>query len=123
MILAPVTPPTALGAKVWLAPPGSRDASGRLPGINEFAKLKTLKMAALGSTVTRSWTLIGHAALMSMVFNQVKFCASGGTDASCGITQFRVLISANDITCTGPDPGHCPSPTRQWPLGVRVPAK
>src|SRR5215471_12286077 len=116
MILPPVTPPRALGAKVWFAPPGSKDASGRLPGMNEFAKLNTLKIAALGSTVTRSRILIGQAALMSMVFSHVKFCASGGTDASCGITQPRALISAKDITCTGPDPGHSPSPTRQCPL-------
>src|SRR5580693_2920853 len=113
--LAPVTPPTALGAKVPFGPPGSSDAKGRLPGRNELEKLNTLKMLALGSTVnlwSQTLILTGQATLKSSDFNQGKFCASGLTCASCGMTQPRAFMSFCVITGIGPPPGQDWLPTR-----------
>src|SRR5437879_184708 len=101
-----VTPPTTFGARSD-PDPGTRDAPGKFPGRNAFAKLKTLKMLALGSTVTCSLILMGHDAFKSSDFSHGIPTAPGATEPSVGITQPRAVRSPWVITA-GPDisPGH-----------------
>ncbi len=124
-----VTPPSTFGASkpFW---PGSNEAPGKLPGKNVFTMLKTLKTLALGSIVTRSPTLIGHDALMSIVFNHGIPSAYGATEFTVGITQPSATMSLGSITA-GPEisPGHLKCPligtlfaTKHAPAGVRLAA-
>jgi hypothetical protein len=72
-----------------------------------------LKMLALGSMVSRSRILIGHAAFKSRDLSQENPTAPLGTEARAGICQANVDMSELVIT---------PPFTTAAPAGVSVPA-
>src|SRR5579872_2787600 len=109
--------------------PGTSEGLGKFPGKNAFEKLNTLKTLALGSIVTRSLSLIGHAAFRSNDFSQGIPTAPGATELMVGMTHPRATMSLAVMTA-GPDmrPGQlkgllvAPLATRHSPAGVNLPA-